>query len=1061
MEKKSSPKVFLKAKHFSVIFYFFTFLLLNSFLLSSGNGLPSFDKSEAITKEYITKYETPFGSKAAAQQPRIITGLVTDERGEALLGATVVIKGTTIGTVTDQSGRFTIEAPATADTLIISYIGMTSQELRIGDQRDFSIILATETLGLDELVVIGYGTQRKATLTGAVSTISAESIENRPLTNASQALQGSLGLYVNQSGGAHPGGDSATIRIRGIGTLGDNSPLVLVDGVPFDMRDVNPNDIESISVLKDAASASIYGNRAANGVILITTKKGTRGERMSLELHSYYGWQAPTYLPDMVTNSVDYMTARNQAAVNEGQPLVYNPAIIEEFRTGTDPDLYPNTDWWNIMFSTTPITEHNLRLSGGSEATSYSFSVGYLDQEGILMGTDAQRYSLNSNIIYTHSDRLELGALISGTYWKRRVGDSPQELMTGMGRALPIHPSILSDGRYGDTYLVTPGHNLFRNPIARAREGFNREETKRAKINLSAQYIFPLDIKYRLNFAIDDYNRYNHIFVPEIFIYNPKQPNVPRRLATSPANRSVERGNNNNYNTLFLQTLDWERDIFSRHNLNLLLGFSMESFYNSGFNAYIEGFLGNELTEIDAGSSNPDVGGSSSESKLMSYFGRARYNFAERYLLELSVRFDGSSRFAEGNRWGFFPSVSGAWNIHREAFMENVQGINNLKLRASWGQLGNQNIPLYSYASNLNLNQFVVRNGVVQSGSAINRLADPNISWELTTMTNIGLDLGFLQNRLIFEFDAFDKRTTDILAQVSIPAQVGNLDGPVTNLYSMKNRGVEINSSFRGVLGNFTYRLGGNIGFVENEVDFLAGDVQYSTNRFGNISVIQEGAPVNSWYLYTAEGIFQTQEEIENHAFQHPATSPGDIKYRDLNNDGVIDIEDMSIQGRTVPKATYGFNLDFAYSNFSLNAFFQGVYGVNTYPWHNVAFPLYNGAGILKDHFENSWTPENPDAKYPRLFLPTRGSGINALNSTFWLQDVSYLRLKNLRLSYNIPTTLLNRVNISNLMVYINGQNLLTFSPYKIADPEQDVLMQRAGNYPSARIITLGTNINF
>jgi TonB-dependent starch-binding outer membrane protein SusC len=1006
-------------------------------------------------KEYLKNVE------AGLEQPLTLTGTVTDEKGDPLLGATVVVKGTTIGTVTDINGRFSIQVPEDAENLVFSYVGMASKESEIGDQRVFTIILITESLGLDELIVIGYGTQRKATLTGSVSTIDSEFIENRPITNASQALQGSLGLYVNQAGGAQPGADGATIRIRGVGTLGDNNPLVLVDGVPFDLRDVNPNDIESISVLKDAASASIYGNRAANGVILITTKKGKKGERMSVELHSYYGLQTATYLPDMVTNSADYMTARDQAAFNEGQPAVYGAAAIEEYRNGNDPDLYPNTDWWDIMFNPAPMQEHNLRISGGSDKTSYSFSVGYLDQEGVHVGTDAQRYSLNSNMTYTHSDRLEFGAILSGVYWKKNEGYFPQELMTGMGRALPIHPNILSDGRYGDTHLITPGHNLFRHPYALAKEGFNREETKRALINLSAQYILPLDIKYKANIAITDYNRYGHIFVPEVFIYNPRQPDVPRRLATSPAQRSVERANSNNYNTNFFQTLNWDKDINDQHNVNLLMGFSMESFYNSNFNAYIEGFLGNELTEIESGSTNPRVGGTSNESKLMSYFGRASYNFSDRYLLEFSFRYDGSSRFAKGNRWGFFPSISGAWNIHRESFMQNIPTIYNLKLRGSWGQLGNQNIALYSYASNLDLNQFVVRNGAVQAGSAVTTLADPNISWEVTTMSNIGLDLGLFENKLAFEFDIFDKYTTDILTRVNIPAQVGNLGGPVTNLYSMRNKGLEINTVYRGSVGELRYGIAGNIGFVDNKVDYLAGDVQYTTNRYGNIRVIQEGHPVNSWYLFIADGIFKTQEEIDNHPFQHAGTSPGDIKYRNLNDDDVIDINDMTIAGRSVPKATYGFSLDLGFKGFDLNAFFQGVYKVDTYPWHNVAFPLYNGAGITKEHFENSWTPENPDAEYPRLFLPNRGTGINARNSTFWLEDISYLRLKNLQLAYNIPKEITNRINISSLRVYINAQNLLTFSPYKVADPEMSVLDQRAGNHPSAKIFTLGANVNF
>ncbi|MDD4107353.1 MAG: SusC/RagA family TonB-linked outer membrane protein, partial [Prolixibacteraceae bacterium] len=727
----------------------------------------------------------------------------------------------------------------------------------------------------------------------------------------------------------------------------------------------------------------------------------------------------------------------------------------------------PNTDWYDIMFRTAEMQEHNLRVSGGSNLATYSVSVGYLDQDGIMVGTDAKRYSLNSNTTYKFSPKLEFGAIINASFWD--INESQREgsdMMSGgpIGRALPIHPNILSDGRYGDTWLVTMGHNVFRHPYAIATESWMKNQTERAMINLFMEYTLPLDIKYKANFAVTNYNRYYHRWIPELYIFNPKEPDVPKLLRFDPPARNVDRTDNKSRDTNFFQTLNWTKTINEKHNVNLLLGFSRESFYNSNLNAYIEGFLGNELTEINAGTSNKDVGGTSNESKLMSYFGRAGYNYMDKYLLEFNFRYDGSSRFAKGNRWGFFPSVSAAWNIQEESFMQNIPWIYNLKLRGSWGQLGNQSISLYSYLSNINTGQNIVRDGTLLSGSAITALADPNITWESTTMTNIGLDLGFLDNRLGFEFDVFDKSTTDILARINIPSQVGNLTGPITNLYSMKNKGLEISTFYRGEIGDFSYNLRGNIGFVDNKVDYLAGDVQYSTNMFGTVSVIQEGYPVNSWYLFEALGLFQSQEEIDSHAFQHEKTQPGDIKYRDVNNDGVIDIDDMSVHGRSTPKATYGFSLDFAYKNFEFNSFFQGVSGIDTYPWHNIAFPLFNGAGIMKEHLGNMWTTDNRDAKYPRPTLYHRGNRVNSKNSTFWLQDISYLRLKNVQLAYNIlpdQFNLLNNLNISSLKVYLNGQNLLTFSPYKLADPEKNITSERAAEYPNARLITVGFKLNF
>jgi TonB-linked SusC/RagA family outer membrane protein len=993
-----------------------------------------------------------------------VTGKITSQaNGEPLPGVNVVVKGTSTGIVTDIDGQYTLNVPRADDILVYSFIGYATQEVPLNGRTTINIALAEEVKSLGEVVVVGYGTQRKVTLTGSVATVDSDFLKDRPVTNSSQALQGLNGVYVNQAGG-QPGEDGATIRIRGVGTLGNNDPLVLVDGIEYSLRDVNPNDIASISVLKDAASAAIYGNRAANGVILITTKRGEKSETMNIELNSYYGWQKATYLPDMVTNSVDYMNARNEAAFNEGQSVVYSDEAIEAFRNGGDPDLYPNTDWYDILFSVAPIQDHNLRLSGGSNNVTYSLSLGYLDQEGILIGTDSRRYSLNTTVTYKYSDKLQFGAIINGSYWDRNQPSVSIEssTLTGAGRSLPIHPNILSDGRYGDTWLVTPGHNVFRHPLAVNTESLQNNKSKRAMVNLFAEYTLPFDIKYKVTYAVNSYDVNNHRFIPEVYIYNPKQPDVPKTLRFDPPNRSAQRINNSNMDQSFFQTLSWDkRNIAGKHNLNLLFGFSRESFYRSNFNAYIEGFLGNELTELNAGTINPSVGGTSNESRLMSYFGRANYSYMDKYLLEVNFRYDGSSRFSEENRWGFFPSFSAAWRMSEESFMKDVEVIDDLKFRGSWGQLGNQNIGLYNFVSNININQGTILGNTVVPGSAITALADPNISWEKTTITNFGIDLSLLESKLEFVVDFFDKVTTDILTRVNIPAQVGNLAGPITNLYGMSNKGVEINATHRNSIGDLKFQIGGNIAFVDNKVDYLAGDIQYTTNRYGNIRVIKEGYPVNSWYLYQADGIFQSQEEVDNHAFQHAATSPGDIKFRDINNDGTIDIDDMDIRGRSLPEFTYGFNLNLDFKGFDLSAFFQGVHDIDIYPTHNVTWPLFNGAGITKDYLANYWTPERPDAKYPRLFLPKRGTLINSVNSTFWLKDASYLRLKNVQVGYTINADLLNRLNIKKVRAYVNGQNLLTFSKWKLTDPEKDILKQNIGDYPNVKMVTLGLNLVF
>jgi len=995
-----------------------------------------------------------------AQSLREIKGTVLDSLTRATLpGVSVVLKGTNSGISTGTNGEFSINAKK-GDILVASFVSYERQEVIVGDQNVINIILRESSSALEKVVVVGYGTQKKVNLTGSIATVDAEFLESRPLTNSSQALQGVGGVYVNQTGG-QPGADNAAIRIRGIGTLNNNNPLVLVDGIEYNLRDVNPNDVESISVLKDAASASIYGNRAANGVILITTKTGKK-ENLKIELNSYFGLQQATYLPDVVTNSVDWMNSRNQAALNDGQPIVFSNAQIEEYKNGKDPDIYPNTNWYDIMFSTAPMQDHHLRLSGGTDMATFSVSLGYLNQDGILMGTGAKKYSLNSNVIFKKSDRLRFGIIINGSFWDRKepVGGA-SAIMNSVTRALPIHPNKLADGRYGDTWLVTPGHNLFRHPVAIAMEGGQNNITQQAMINLFTEYILPLGIKYKGTLAINKFDSYDRGFTPEIFIYNPKQPGVPRTLRYDPPQRSAQRSNNNNLNTSFFQTLNWTKKIAERNNVNLLFGFSMESFSNSNFNAYVEGFLGNELTELNAGTINKNVGGTSSQSRLMSYFGRANYSFSDKYLFEFNFRYDGSSRFAKGNQWGLFPSLSAGWRIDQEAFMQNIPSVSNLKLRASWGRLGNQNIPLYSFLNNININQNTPFNNTIVAGSAITTLSDPNISWETTTISNIGLDLGLWNNSVEINVDVFDKVTRDILSRITIPGQVGNLAGPITNLYGMSNKGFEIGTSYRNSIGNLKYRTGANFAYVDNNVDFLNGAVQYTTNDFGNISVIKEGYPVNSWYLFEAIGIFQTLEEVKKHAYQNPTTAPGDIKYRDVNEDGKIDPNDMRILGRSVPKHTYSFNVDLNYKGFDASTLLQGVQGIDIYPWFNLAFGNYNGAGITKEHEANSWTPANPNARYPRLFEPKRGTGINAQNSTFWLKDASYLRLKNVQLGYSFSSALINKINVNKIRVYVNAQNFLTFSKYTLTDPEKNIDLQSILEYPTTKIVTVGCNIIF
>lgn len=990
----------------------------------------------------------------------LVTGNITNEAGNPLENISIYEKGTNNGTVSNDKGYFELTVSDGSPVLIISAVGYETQEKIVNTQTTIQVRLKAADKGLDSVVVVGYGTQRRRNVSGSITSVNASYLENRPITNASQALQGITGLYINQPGG-QPGSDGASIRMRGVGTLNNNDPLVLLNGIEYDLKDINPNDIATITVLKDAAAASIYGSRAANGVILITTKDGKKG-KTQIDYNYYYGIQKATYLPDVVDNSVDYMQARNAASVNEGQPIVFNDAFINAYKTGTNPDVYPNTNWFDIMFKTAPIQEHNVRLSGGTDKNTYALSLGYLDQEGILVGTNARKYSLNANYNFNVSKRLKAGFNVAGTYWiKHEPAEGAATLVGNITRALPIHANLLQNGRYSDQRIVVPGHNVFRHPYAKALEGGLDTKTMRAFANAWAEYTLPLDITYKVNVAVNKYDEQGSKFVPQINLYYPLNPDSASSILRydDPVARSARRQDVNNLNTSFFQTLTWSRTFNNVHRVNALLGNSMESFDNSGFNAYIEGFLGNDLTELNAGTINKNVGGTSSKSRLMSYFGRAGYSYADKYILEFNFRYDGSSRFAKDNRWGFFPSVSAAWRVSDEAFFKGIDVVSDLKIRGSWGKLGNQNVPLYSYLNAVNLSRGYNFNNTSVAGAAVTALADQQISWETTTISNIGVDVSLWDGKLNLVADVFNKKTTDILARINVPAQVGNLQGPVTNLYTLSNKGVELTASHANRIGQVKYNVGAGIAFVKNNVDFLNGDVQYSGD--GSLYIIKQGYSVNSYYLYQAEGLFQSADEVTKHAFEGASAAPGDIKYKDNKADKVIDSDDRIITGKTIPDFTYNFNFSIAYKGFNLSALFQGVQGVDMYPINNLAFPLFNGAGLTKDQLNNSWTPDRPDAKYPRLGEPKRGSGLNYKNSTYWLQDGSYLRLKNLSLNYTIPEKITQPLQIEKIRVFINAQNLLTFSHYKLSDPERNVMQQDISEYPSVKIISFGANVTF
>jgi TonB-linked SusC/RagA family outer membrane protein len=990
-------------------------------------------------------------------QERTLTGKVlSSDDNTSLPGVSVLVKGTATGTVTDADGSFSI---VVSEGVIVqfSYIGFTKKEILVGPETQVTVLLEPDINLLGEVVMVGYGEQKRANLTAAVSTLDMKVKENTPTTNASQALHGVPGLWVNQPGGK-PGQDVAQIRIRGVGTTNSSEPLVLVNGIEYNMNEVNPSDIETITVLKDA-SAAIYGSRGANGVILITTKTGKK-DQPEVNYSFSYGIQKPTMMPDVVWNPIQYMQMRNQALVNQGQAITYTDAQIEEYRNGmvNDPYTYPNINWFDYILKDGYLQQHNLRFSGGNEKTTYSFSLGYMDQDGILIEANhANRYTINMNVSTRVSDKLKVGGNLIGnyrTYTENAHGTS--YFFNRFMRVLPIFTPYLPDGTYGNAVFATPGRNAVENPVMLLKEGSNENAVQRILVKVFADYQLPFNLMYSVNFGVDKLDGSSRQVVPFLTTYNPKTK-VPYLYNNNPYAYDY---NDNNLNYTFYQTLTWDKLFADKHTVGAMIGQSFSSFELSYFSGRMEGYFDETITDLNAGVFNPTATGAVKADKLASYFGRFNYNYNEKYFLEATFRVDGSSRFAPGHRWGFFPAAMAAWRLDQEPFLADLSFISALKLRASWGKLGNIDGPLQTntsmnrYLNTVSLGQDYSFGNTIVSGAARTAYNDPNITWETTTTYNAGLDFEGWDGLLGVTVDVFKKRTTDILRTVSVAAQAGNLSAPQRNIGTVDNTGFELVLSHRHSVNDFKYEVSGSVAYVKNEIVDLKGQT-----IIDGVRILKEGYPINSYYIYRADGIYQNEAEVAGSATLSSAVKPGYIKYWDKNPDDKIDGNDRIITGGSIPKYNYSFSINLGYKRWSLNSFFQGVQGINIYPTANLAFPFNNGAGVLKEWATDSWTPQNPDARLP--ILTTTTATENYVASTFWLKDASYLRLKNIQLKYDLPEKLIAKISLRKLSVFANGENLVTFSKYDQFDPEKDILNNTLYEYPSLRTYSVGVNATF
>ncbi|MDD4158047.1 MAG: TonB-dependent receptor [Proteiniphilum sp.] len=997
-----------------------------------------------------------YGANTYAQTATV-RGSIKDTRGESLIGVNVIVKGTQQGTISDTEGNFTLSVPSTNSTLEFSYIGYKSQDVALNGRSTINVTLIEDTQALDEIVVVGYGTQKKVNLTGSVQNVSSVDIVKRNVSNTSIALQGLVpGVSIITSTG-RPGYDGAGITIRGTGSLNSSSrPLVLIDGVIADAYGLNfidMNSIESISVLKDAASASIYGSRASNGVILITTKRA-KDNKLNISYSGYVGVNSPITMPKPLS-AVDYMKSINVARANADMDPQYSNELINDYITlGADNFNRYDTNWRDEIIKNNALTHNNsISLSGGSEAIKVFANLAHFYQDGNIANNDYRRSTLRLNTDAQITKWLKAGIDINVRESKtiQPTNDSPESIINKATTFVPVFSGINDDGTWGY------GQNGD-NPIASAEaSGLNTSTTPELGLKGFLQ-LNPLN-------GFEVYTAYSYRKVEgksDSFLKPYDTYETGTYKTTYPA------GGTNKYEG-WSQTLtkqfnlqaSYEKQISDNY-FKILTGLQTEELNGRSFSASRKGFEYDGFEDLDHGNNATATNsGGHYDWAMLSYFGRLNYNYKEKYLAELNGRFDASSRFTKDNRWGFFPSASAGWRISEEAFFESIKHtINNLKLRVSYGVLGNQDIgSFFPYAATISPGYGYWFNKELGSGVAQTQVANENISWEKSAQTNIGLDMSLLNTKLNVTFDYYVRNIDDMLQQFPIPVFVG-LGSPWENAGSMRNKGWDLNLTWRDKIGDVNYSITGNLSDVKNEITDLFGKEYIGTQ------ITREGDPIHSWYGYVSDGYFQTQEEIDSSPVfgEKKNIKPGYIKYKDLSGpegepDGKIDSFDRTIIGN--PSLRYEYSLNFAadWKGLDLNIFFQGVGKKDLFYSGYGVRPFYIGRSMFKNQLDY-WSEDNRNAKFPILLIDGSGSNPNNMISDFWVKSGSYLRLKNVVIGYTIPKTITSKYNLSLLRFYVSGQNLLTFTnAYEGYDPENSV--SSGSFYPLMRTYTFGLTINF
>jgi TonB-linked SusC/RagA family outer membrane protein len=918
---------------------------------------------------------------------------------------------------------------------------------------------------LDEVIVVGYGTQKKVNLTGAVSAVTGDEMVKRPVTNPATMLQGQMpGVRIIQGLG-QPGNESVQIRVRGQGTYSSagSDPLVLIDGVPGSLSTLNANDIESVSVLKDAASASIYGARAANGVVLVTTKSGKDGG-FKVNYNANFGVHNPTKMLNIVTNSADYMELTNEAKANSGISTgLYTQDMINSYRNATDRVKYPNFDWLGYMFNSAFVQNHSLSLNGGNKGTTYNITLGYVDQPGTMKGFTFDKYNFRTNVKSDLKDWITVGvniAMEKGNQKNPRQSHDDAFLST-LSQA-PTYMPFLPDGRYVNSAYNFESHNknmvaIVENDVMRTTTNYDVSSQLWADIKLAKGLSWYS--KMAVNLGDVSYKDWR----PIVNLYDYHSGNFARTLDVG--GEGLISHNNRNYYTNFFTYLKYDFNIDQAHNFGLQAGYSQEYNNYQFLQGYRQKYVTNNLQELNAGTAAVQTAnGNTTEWALNSYFGRFNYNYMEKYLFEANVRYDGTSRIAKDTRWGFFPSFSAGWRLTEEDFIKNaeINWLTNAKIRASYGLLGNQNIGgdfPYPYQDLLNFTgDYAFDNSVLSPGVAQSALANSLLKWESTSVADAGLDLQ-LFGKLNITYDWYRKHTFDILRQAQVTGALG-LSAPFVNSGDMLNTGHELTVQYndrinQGALSGLQYGGGFFVDVFRNKL------IKFGAREIDGYVIRENNLPYNSYYMLDAIGIFQTQEEVDNSPTQFSGNfGPGDIKYRDVNGDNVIDNNDrVTVPGR-FPKFEYSFNGNASWKGFDLSFLFQGVEGRRIYTDGWGLEPFIQGAAPTLDFVNNRWTGPGTSNFYPKIYYGWDGTNPNRRASTWYLQDASFLRLKNLTVGYIIPANITSKVSIDRIRLYFSGDNLLTFTKYKGLDPE------RAGDgrfvqYPQNKIVSFGVNVEF